>query len=58
MYPHPKKLLLLDILEVLKRHSDENHRLKQNEIRHYLEQDYGLVGRQRDDNTYYVRIPT
>lgn len=43
MYPHPKKLLLLDILEVLKRHSDENHRLKQNEIRHYLEQDYGLV---------------
>ena len=43
MYPHPKKLLLLDILEVLKRHSDENHRLKQNEIRQYLEQDYGLV---------------
>ncbi len=39
----PKKLALLRILQIFKRHSDYNHPLKQEDIAAYLENDYGIV---------------
>ena len=36
----PKKMLILNILEILKKHSDENHRLSQKEIGEILKRDY------------------
>ena len=39
----PKKLALLRILQILQRHSDENHPLLQDDIAKYLERDYGIV---------------
>lgn len=38
----PKKLALLRILEILKKHSDFNHPLTQEEISEYLVNDYGI----------------
>lgn len=39
---HPKKMLILDILEVLRRYSDENHPLTQRQIVDLLRRDYGM----------------
>ena len=39
----PKKMLILDILDILKRYSDQNHRLSQKDIAELLEQDYGMT---------------
>ena len=38
----PKKLALIRILQILKTHSDFNHPLTQEDISHYLENDYGI----------------
>lgn len=38
----PKKLLILDILEILRRYSDADHRLTQKDIADLLERDYGM----------------
>lgn len=38
-----KKLYILYILEILKKYSDEGHRLRQQDIIRYMEQDYGAV---------------
>lgn len=38
----PKKLLILDILRILERYSDEDHRLSQQMIQNRLRQDYGM----------------
>lgn len=38
-----KKLLIMNIYEVLKRHSDEKHTLSQKEIAEKLEQDFGMT---------------
>ncbi len=38
----PKKLALLRILQILRRYSDEEHPLKQEDIAKYLEADYGI----------------
>lgn len=38
----PKKMLILDILDVLRRHSDVDHRLSQRDIMDLLERDYGM----------------
>ncbi len=40
--PQPKKLLIMNILEILKHYTDENHRLSQREIGELLEQEYGM----------------
>ncbi len=39
----PKKLALIRILQILKKHSDYDHPLTQEEIADHLEQDYGVV---------------
>lgn len=39
----PKKLALLRILQILKKHSDYDHPLTQEDIAGFLEQDYGIV---------------
>lgn len=39
----PKKLLILNILEILKKYSDEEHRLSQKEIVGYLRTEYGMT---------------
>ena len=38
-----KKLYILYILEILKRYSDADHRLTQQDIIRYMEKDYGAV---------------
>ncbi|MGN0363663.1 MAG: helix-turn-helix transcriptional regulator [Bilifractor sp.] len=38
----PKKMLLYDILDILKRYSDEDHRLSQKEIADILEREYQM----------------
>lgn len=38
----PKKLLIINILDILKRYTDENHRLSQKEIIKLLESDYNM----------------
>lgn len=35
-----KKMIIMDILDILKRHSDGNHRLKQDDILKYLQNEY------------------
>lgn len=39
----PKKLLILDILDILRRYSDENHRLSQKDIADILRKEYNMV---------------
>jgi len=42
----PKKLMIINILDILKRYSDENHRLSQKDILEILENEYSMkVGR-------------
>jgi len=38
----PKKLLIMNILDILKKYTDENHRLSQREIGELLEREYGV----------------
>ena len=38
----PKKMIIINILEILKRYTDENHRLSQREIMDILEQEYDM----------------
>lgn len=39
----PKRLLILNILDILKRYTDENHRLSQREIADILESEYDMA---------------
>jgi len=39
----PKKLIIMNILDILKRYTDENHRLSQKEIRDILEREYDMT---------------
>lgn len=43
----PKKMLVMSILDILKRYSDENHRLSQKEIEEILEREYGLAAERK-----------
>ena len=38
----PKKLLIMNILDILRKYTDENHRLSQNDILEILEREYQL----------------
>ena len=38
----PKKLIIMNILDILKRYTDENHRLSQKEIQDILEHEYEM----------------
>ena len=38
----PKKLISMNILDILKKYTDENHRLSQKEIRDLLEREYDM----------------
>ena len=40
--PQPKKLLIVNILDILKRYTDEEHRLSQKEIETLLKTGYGM----------------
>lgn len=40
--PQPKKLLIVNILDILKRYTDEEHRLSQREIETLLKTEYGM----------------
>ena len=40
--PQPKKLLIVNILDILKRYTDEDHRLSQKEIETLLKTEYGM----------------
>ena len=39
---HPKKLLIMNILDILKKYTDENHRLSQKEIVEILDNEYDM----------------
>ena len=39
---YPKKMMILCILEILKKHTDEQHRLSQKEITDLLEKEYEM----------------
>ena len=41
--PQPKKLLIMNILDILKRYTDEDHRLSQREIGEILDREYGMT---------------
>jgi predicted DNA-binding transcriptional regulator YafY len=43
----PKKTLLLNILEILKKYTDQDHRLRQQEIINILERDYGMAAERK-----------
>ena len=38
----PKKMIIINILDILKRYTDENHRLSQREIMDILEREYDM----------------
>ena len=38
----PKKMIVINILDILKRYTDENHRLSQREIMDILEREYDM----------------
>lgn len=38
----PKKLIIINILDILKRYTDENHRLSQKDIQDILEREYDM----------------
>lgn len=38
--PLPKKLLIINILDILKKYSDKNHRLSQKDIIEILDKEY------------------
>ncbi len=40
--PQPKKLLIMNILDILRKYTDEDHRLSQQEIRDILRDEYGM----------------
>lgn len=42
-----KKLLILNILEILKRHTNVNRPITQKKIMEYLEQDYGMTAERK-----------
>ena len=37
-----KKLIIINILDILKKYTDEDHRISQKEIMDILEQEYGM----------------
>ena len=39
----PKKLIIMNFLDILKRYTDENHRLSQKEIQDILEREYDMT---------------
>ena len=39
----PKKLIIMNILDILKRYTDENHRLSQKDIQDILEREYDMT---------------
>ncbi len=43
----PKKLLILNILEILKRHTNPEKPITQKKIAEYLEKDYGMVAERK-----------
>ena len=42
MAKQPKKLLIINILRILQKYSDENHRLSQKQIQEILRRDYEM----------------
>lgn len=38
----PKKMIIIDILNILKEHTDENHRISQQQIQKLMESEYGM----------------
>lgn len=38
----PKKMIILDILDILRKHTDEDHRLSQQQIQNLMESEYGM----------------
>ena len=42
-----KKMLVLNILKILYKYSDVNHKLSQKDIINYLKKDYGMIAERK-----------
>lgn len=38
----PKKMIILDVLDIMRKHTDEDHRLSQQQIQNLMEKEYGM----------------
>ena len=38
----PKKMIILDVLDIMRKHTDEDHRLSQQQIQKLMESEYGM----------------
>lgn len=47
----PKKLLMMNILDILKKYTDENHRLSQKEIISILQEEYDMYAERKSGKT-------
>ncbi|MBQ6430390.1 MAG: WYL domain-containing protein [Oscillospiraceae bacterium] len=53
---HPKKTLILNILDILRRYTDEEHRLSQKEIAEILRTEYGMTAERKTIRRHLLNL--
>ena len=53
---HPKKTLILNILDILRRYTDEDHRLSQKEIAEILRTEYGMEAERKTIRRHLLNL--
>ena len=53
---HPKKTLILNILDILRRYTDEDHRLSQKEIAEILRTEYGMAAERKTIRRHLLNL--
>lgn len=56
MNNHPKKTLILNILDILRRYTDEEHRLSQKEIAEILRTEYGMAAERKTIRRHLLNL--
>ena len=56
MNNHPKKTLILNILDILRRYTDEDHRLSQKEIAEILRAEYGMEAERKTIRRHLLNL--
>ncbi len=56
MNNHPKKTLILNILDILRRYTDEDHRLSQKEIAEILRTEYGMEAERKTIRRHLLNL--
>ena len=52
----PKKMIILDILNILRKHTDEDHRLSQHQIQNLMESEYGMKVNLKTDRRNHTKL--